>query len=110
MKLRLFIIAALGAGLAAYLIGYVGFAAVLSAVLTIGWGGFAIFCAYALALFVLLGTAWHVLMAGASFTELKTFIWSRMVRDSAAELLPFSQVGGIVFGARAASVGGVTPS
>ncbi len=110
MKLRLIIIAALGAGLAVYLIGHVGFNAVLSAALTIGWGGFAIFCAYALALFVLLGTAWHILVARASFAQLKTLIWSRMVRDSAAELLPFSQVGGFVIGARAAILGGLTPS
>jgi len=110
MKLKFIVIATFGALLSVYLIGHIGFTAVFSAVLTIGWGGFAIFCAYALMLFVLLGTAWCVLVSRASFAELKTFIWSRMVRDSAAELLPFSQVGGFVFGARAAVLGGVTPA
>jgi len=110
MKLRLLIILALGAGLTVYLIGHIGFAAVFSAALAIGWGGFAIFCAYTLALYVLLGTAWHLLVARARFGQLKTFIWSRMVRDSAAELLPLSQVGGFVIGARATILGGLTPS
>ena len=37
------------------------------------------------------------------------FVWARMVRDAATEVLPFSQLGGIVFGARAAILQGVAP-
>jgi len=36
---------------------YVGLGAVFSAATAVGWGGFAILCLYALALFVLLGAA-----------------------------------------------------
>src|ERR1700723_4613347 len=34
-------------------------------------------------------------------------VWGRMVRDAAANCLPFSQVGGFVFGARAVTLHGV---
>src|ERR1700704_986441 len=107
MKLRVILVAGLGLGLAVYLIGYVGFGAVISAALAIGWSGFAILCGYALLLFVILGAAWYVLIPGAAPARLRTFIWSRMVRDSAGEVLPFSQVGGFVIGARAAILRGV---
>jgi len=73
----------------------------------LGW--FAILCLYSLALFLLLGAAWHVLVPDTSLAELKVFIWARMVRDAAAEVLPFSQLGGIVLGARAAILHGVSP-
>jgi glycosyltransferase 2 family protein len=37
-------------------------------------------------------------------------IWARLIRDSASEVLPLSQVGGYVLGARALSVAGVSGS
>ena len=108
MKLRILIIAALGLALALYLITYVGLGAVLSAAVTVGWSGFAILCLYALGLFVVLGAAWHVLLPDSSPAGLWVFVRARMVRDSAAEVLPFSQLGGIVLGARAAILQGVS--
>jgi len=107
MKLRILIIAALGLALALYLVTYVGMGAVLSAAVTIGWSGFAILCLYALGLFLILGAAWYVLPPDSSATGLWVFVWARMVRDAAAEVLPFSQLGGIVLGARAAILHGV---
>lgn len=107
MSPRLVIIALLGVGLAAYLIFYVGFGAVLSAALAVGWGGFALLVALGLALLGVLGAAWHALVQGATLTRFATFLWGRMVRDSAAEVLPFSQVGGFVIGARAVILRGV---
>jgi putative membrane protein len=109
MKFRIVIIAALGFALALYLVMYVGLGAVFSAAVAVGWGGFAILCLYGLALFLLLGAAWHVLLPGSLFAALKVFVWARMVRDAAAEVLPFSQLGGIVLGARAAILHGVSP-
>jgi putative membrane protein len=109
MNPRLVIVALLGAGLAAYLVFYVGFAAVLSAALAVGWGGFALLVALGLALFVLLGAAWHVLVQGVTLSRFAVFVWGRMVRDSAAEVLPFSQVGGFVIGARALTLKGIAP-
>jgi len=99
---RLVIVAALGLCLALYLLVYVGLGAVVSAALAVGWAGFALLCLYSLATFPILGGAWHVLLRDAPPSSLGTFIWARMVRDAATEVLPFSQLGGIVLGARAA--------
>src|SRR2546430_11447702 len=49
---------------------------------------------------LILGTAWYVLPPDPSATGLWVFVWARMVRDAAAEVLPFSQLGGIVLGDR----------
>jgi glycosyltransferase 2 family protein len=109
VKFRIVIVAALGLALTLYLVIYVGLGAVFSAAIAVGWSGFAILCLYALGLFLLLGAAWCVLLPDSSFSEIWIFVWARMVRDSAAEVLPFSQIGGIVLGARAATLHGVSP-
>ena len=106
MKLRIVLIAALGAALAVYLIVFVGVGAVFSAAIALGWGGFAILCLYTLAVFLVLGMAWRALLPDSGH-GLRVFVWARMVRDAATEVLPFSQLGGIVFGARAAIIQGV---
>jgi glycosyltransferase 2 family protein len=105
---KLVFVAALGLCLLVYLVAYVGFGAVASAAVAVGWGGFALLCLYGLAQFPLLGFAWHVLMPAPN-ARLRTFVWARMVRDAATEVLPFSQIGGIALGARAASLQGVPP-
>lgn len=107
MKLRVILVAALGLCLAAYLVLHVGFTAVLSAAGEVGWAGFALLCLYALALFPLLGASWRVLLPRAR-AGVWAFVWARMVREAAADVLPFSQVGGFVFGARTAIRHGVS--
>jgi putative membrane protein len=109
MKGRIAATAILGVALAVYLVRYVGFGAALSAAVAVGWGGFAILCAYGLALFLVLGSAWYVLLPSHSAPRARVFIWARMVRDSAAEVLPFSHFGGMALGARAAILHGVSP-
>jgi glycosyltransferase 2 family protein len=106
MKWRIAIIATVGVALALYLVRYVGFAAVWSAAAAVGWGGFAVLCSYALALFPVLGSAWFVLLP-PPVRSVRVFIWARMMRDSAAEVLPFSQFGGMALGARAAILHGI---
>ena len=101
MKLRAAIIAALGVALALYLVMYVGSGAIFSAAVRVGWSGFAILCFYALGLLLLLGAAWYVLLPDSSPAGPWVFVWGRMVRDAAAEVLPFSQLGGMALGARA---------
>jgi putative membrane protein len=108
VRLRIVIIAAFGLALALYLVRYVGFAAVFSAAVAVGWSGFAILCLYALGPFLLLGAAWYVLLHDSPFKALRLIVWARMVRDAATEVLPFSQVGGIVIGARAAILHGIS--
>jgi glycosyltransferase 2 family protein len=56
-------------------------------------------------LIALMGVAWGVLMPG---TRIWIPIWGRLVRDAGSELLPFSQVGGYVLGARAITFAGVS--
>jgi putative membrane protein len=107
---RILIVAALGLALAFYIVTSVGLDAVLSAAGNVGWRGFAILCLYALALFVPLGGAWYALMPETPLRKAKLFVWARMVRDAAAEVLPFSQIGGIALGARAAMLHGIPGS
>lgn len=107
MKLRVLAIAVLGLLVVAYLVWHIGYAAVFAAVLRIGLFGFLVVCFYALAVFVLLGTAWWVLVAGSGRKGWRSFVWARVVRDSAAEALPFSQIGGFIIGARAAVLHGI---
>ena len=107
MKYRFLFVGALGVALAAYLVKFVGFAAVFSAATTVGWRGFLLLCLYGAAIFPLLGTAWFTLLPDPPSNYLGITIWARMVRDSASEVLPFSQLGGIALGARAAVLYGM---
>ena len=105
--LRLVLLATMGVLLALYLIRYVGWQAVLSAVGAFGFLGFGAFTLCALLVFVLLGVAWQILLSGPDAPRLALFIRARLVRDAGAEVLPFSQLGGIALGVRAAIVQGL---
>jgi hypothetical protein len=105
--LKLVIVAALGLGLALYLLVYVGFGAVVSAAASVGWGGFAVLCLCALAMCPLLAAPWYGLLPAGSASAFRIFVWARMVREAATDVLPFSQLGGLVLGARAAILHGV---
>jgi glycosyltransferase 2 family protein len=107
VKLRIVIVAALGLALALYLVTYVGIGAVFTAAVAVGWSGFAILCLYVFLPFLILGAGWYVLLS-ESPTKLRMIVWARMVRDAATEVLPFSQVGGIVIGARVAILHGIS--
>ena len=108
MNWRILTIAALGLALTLYLVTHVGLGAVYSAAVAVGWGGFAILCLCTLAMFVLLGAAWYILPPPSDGHGVWTFVWARMVRDSAAEVLPFSQLGGLAIGVRAAILQGIS--
>lgn len=107
MKVRIIFIAALGLALALYLCAHVGFPQVLSAVVGVGWGGFFLLCTFALGLQLLLGSAWYSLLPTRFRRRFWVLVWARWVRDAAAELLPFSPLGGMVIGARAALLHGM---
>src|ERR1700749_2057043 len=96
------VIFALVAGLvaAAYLIWAIGFGAVIDAVARAGVGGLAILCLYALIVFVVLAAAWIFLLPRAERHDPRDFYLARLVRDSIAEISPFSPVGGMVAAAR----------
>lgn len=101
MRIGVILTAVMGLALAAYLLLDVGIAKVVHAVASVGAGGFVLLCLFGAALYALLGTAWFVLVPARSRPNPATFIWGRAVRDCAGEVLPFSQVGGMVIGARA---------
>jgi putative membrane protein len=103
---RLFSVLAaiLGLVLIAALIAHFGTDAVIGALGAIGWAGFAAICLIHIALIAIMGIAWGALLPG---TRAWVPIWGRLVRDAGSELLPLSQVGGYVLGARAITLAGV---
>ena len=94
-------VAALGVCLALYVVFHIGFGTVVSAVARAGFGGFGLLCLYGLSMSPLLAAAWFVLLRGGS-GYFGIFVWARMIREAASDLLPFSHIGGIALGARAA--------
>lgn len=91
---------ALGTGAVIWL----GAGHILHTVLKIGWLGLVYVVAWQFAVFVLLGAAWWVLVPSVA---LRTVIWGRLVREGGETCLPFSELGGLVFGARAIMLSGV---
>src|SRR5260370_27005142 len=89
------------------LVGYFGAGAVVRSLRAIGWGGFSAICAIHLGVISLEGIAWRLLVPGA---RVWAFIWARLIRDAGSEVLPVSQMGGCVLGARAVALAGVPGS
>lgn len=98
MRTGAIVAAIAGLAIAVWIVVHVGFASVMGAVAAVGWMGFALLCLYSLATFAVLGAAWYALTPQAPLT---TFVWGRIVRDAAGEVLPFSQLGGVLIGVRA---------
>ena len=96
---------AAGAGLTIFLIVRAGLGPVASALSNLGFVGLAIIALAHLPILGLLGAAWWS-VARLGGVSLGRFIWARAVRDSAAEALPFSQVGGYLIGARSLALAG----
>ena len=53
-----------------------------------------------------MGIAWRLAAGTARTASQRRFMWARLVRDAAAETLPFSQIGGFVLGVRALRLSG----
>lgn len=87
--------------------GATGARDILASVARMGAGGFALLCALSAAIFVPLGAAWLAALPGGTIRQLGLFSWARMVREAAADILPFSQLGGIVVGTRIVGSRGV---
>jgi putative membrane protein len=106
---RLFSVFAALVGLTAIavLVGHFGLDAVTRPLVAVGWLGFAAICLIHLALITVMGIAWGALLPGKCRW---VAIWGRLIRDAGSELLPLSQVGGYVLGARAVTLTGVSGS
>lgn len=108
MKKLSIVLALAGLLLGTALIGWFGFGRVITGVQRVGWGDFALIVGWQLVLFVVLGLAWDAIVPPREGRRPWVFVWGRMVRDASTNCLPFSQVGGFVFGARAATLHGVS--
>ena len=100
--MKLGIVVALVAGLVAavYLLWAIGFNAVFASVARIGVGGLALLCCYYLIVFGILAAAWIFLLPSVERRAPSAYYLARLVRDSIAEISPFSPVGGMVAAAR----------
>jgi glycosyltransferase 2 family protein len=101
-------LAILGLALGTILIGAFGFGRVVHTVLSVGWAGFGVICAWQLLIFLPLGLAWSEIARTRGIRRAALFIWGRMVRDASINLLPFSQLGGFFLGARAVTLHGLS--
>lgn len=101
---------ALGVALAVHLIGMVGWHEVGQALRAIGLDGFALLILVQLFIILVLAAGWWVLLPGRAGIGLKPFFWARLVRDSASEILPLSQLGGFALGARTLTILGAPAS
>jgi len=90
------------------LVAYYGVAAVGGALLTAGWRGFLVLVALHSAVLTLCGVAWWLVAPPSGRAAPWVFIWGRFVRDAGSEVLPLSQIGGYVMGARAAIAKGLS--
>jgi len=93
-----------GLALIGVLVVYFGADGVIRSLLAVGWAGFGTICLIHVVLIAVMGVAWWVLLPG---TSLWISIWGRLVRDAGSEVLPLSQVGGYLLGARAIVFAGV---
>jgi glycosyltransferase 2 family protein len=100
----------LGGIVATLLITHYGLKSVATALSALGCSGFAIILVFHLVLVVLMGLAWWLLGSDRPDARWYRFVWGRLIRDGASEVLPFSQIGGFVAGARAATVSGMSGS
>jgi len=88
----------------------VGVGPILGSLKSLGLIGFVIFCLYTLGVLSLLGLSWYVIVPGVPLRQLSGFIFGRIMREVAADILPFAQVGGFIMGVRGACLFGVSTS
>lgn len=99
--------AALGAAGVVAAIAYAGADAVGAAAERVGLAGLILISLIHLPAIALTGSAWAVIGSDAAGASPWKFIWARYVREATAEVLPFSQLGGVVAGARALTLTGL---
>lgn len=89
------------------MLGSVDLGGVAAAARRLGWVGGAVYLLYSMVVFAVLGAAWWTVARGEPPRRIALFAWARMVREAAADLLPFSQLGGLIYGARTLTAAGV---
>ena len=97
----------IGLALAVWTFGWAGIGSVAAIAERMGAGGFLVYCLWSCGVFVVLGAAWLAAAPREPVGRIWRFAWARAVREAVADLLPLSQIGGIVVGARTLIVAGV---
>ena len=95
---------------AIYLVWSIGFDAVAASIARAGFGGLGLLCLYALVVFISLAFAWFTLLPPSERRPVHELYLARLVRDSIAEISPFSPVGGMVAAARLMILKGLNPA
>ncbi|OYV35583.1 MAG: hypothetical protein B7Z80_17940 [Rhodospirillales bacterium 20-64-7] len=103
-KTKTIAIALVGLAIFTGVIIWLGAGHILHAIVKVGWLGLAEIVAWQLFVFIILGVAWWTVTPKAS---LPTVVWGRLVREGGETCLPFSEVGGLIFGARAVMLSGL---
>jgi len=98
----------IGLIVATAVIGYFNFGAVLAAMRPIGIAGFLAVITVQLVLYAPLGLAWWLLSPSAPVRKVWVFSWASALAEAAANVLPFSQLGGVVIASRAVVLGGMS--
>ncbi len=98
----------LGFGLLITLLMRLDAAAVWGSLGQVGWTGFGLVLVSGLLLTFCLGVGLYPLLRGEA--ALALILAARQVRDSAGDILPFTQIGGIALGMRVLVLGGVAPA
>jgi len=96
----------LGAAVLTATLIYAGAGAVVRTLEGLRLSGLFIIVLAHLPIVAFMGIAWRQAAGSAPPAPLRRFTWARLVRDAAAETLPFSQLGGFVLGVRALRLSG----
>ncbi|HET6925658.1 MAG TPA: lysylphosphatidylglycerol synthase domain-containing protein, partial [Hyphomicrobiaceae bacterium] len=110
MKISLIVGAFGGLALASGLFIHYGFAPIITAVATAGWGGLAAICAVHLVSLLLCALAWQLLLVEAPAGAFLAVGWARWLRDSAGNLLAILPAAGELIAARELTFYGISRS
>jgi glycosyltransferase 2 family protein len=106
MKWRSAVGLILGAAVLAATLIYAGAGAVVRTLEGLRLQGLLLIVLAHLPVVALMGLAWSLATGTVPTAARRRFMWARLVRDAAAETLPFSQIGGFVLGVRALRLSG----
>jgi putative membrane protein len=107
MKRAGYVAFAIGVALLALLMLRADWPVLFNALKTMGPGGLLVLVLFHLPVIASAGVAWWYFGRGLPGATLSAFVRARLVRDSVAVALPFSQIGGFAAGIRALTVTGV---
>ena len=96
-----------GLAVAVWTFGEAGLGDVLAIAGRMGAGGFLLYCLYSMPVFAILGAAWLAVAREEGWGRIGLFTWGRLLREAASDLLPFSQIGGLIISTRMMTAAGV---